>query len=200
MTTTKELSPEIRAVLGRHAPAATPYDLGRYSESIAWHYVVACAGRLAGSRRGTAPALKNLAAAQRKIISAAEAIVRLGPDEIAALQNCSSVATPADMLKDLSKLNEHIVSAYRKLSKEPERATRKGRPPDFVVREITEYVANVYQCLTGRIPRRSTDRDSGGPQGDFDAFLVNIFNVLGIEANAEYRTRLLNAEKNRKSR
>jgi hypothetical protein len=86
MTITRELSPQIRAVLERHAPAVTPYDLGRYSESIAWHYVIACVGRLAGSRRGTAPALKNLAAAHRKIISAAEAIQRLGPDEIAALK------------------------------------------------------------------------------------------------------------------
>jgi hypothetical protein len=133
-------------------------------------------------------------------MSAAEAIERLGPDALVALQNSPSAPTPADMMDSLSVLNEHIISAYQRLSREPERATRKGRPPDVAVREITEYVANVYEWLTGKIPRRSTDWNSGAPGGDFDAFLIDIFNVLGIEANAEYRTRLLSTEKNRKSR
>jgi hypothetical protein len=44
---------QIRAALKRHAPKTTGCDLDRYSESIACHYAVGCASRLAGSRRGT---------------------------------------------------------------------------------------------------------------------------------------------------
>jgi hypothetical protein len=191
---------QIRAALKRHAPKTTGCDLDRYSESIACHYAVGCASRLAGSRRGTAPALKNLAGAHRNIISAAKAIERLGPDEIIALRNSRNAPTPADMLGSLSVLNEHIISAYRLLSGEPQRTRRKGRPPDVVVRETTEYLANIYEWLIGKIPTRSTDRVSGAPGGDFDAFLTDVFNVLGIEANTEYRTRLLTTEENRKLR
>jgi hypothetical protein len=200
MTTTRELIPQIRAVLKKHAAGATPYDLNRYSESIACQYVIGWTSRLIGSRRGTAPALKNLAGACKKIISAAKAIERLGPDEIIALRNSRNAPTPADMLSTLFALNEHIVSAYRQLSGEPERPTRKGRPPDVVVREMTEYLGKIYEWLTGKIPTRSTDRDTGAPEGKFDAFLIDVFNVLGIDANTEYRTRLLSAEKSRKLR
>jgi len=200
MTSTSELTPQIRAVLERQAPAATPHDLDRYAQSIAWHYVITSAGRLAGSRRGTAPALKNLAAVHRKILSLAEAIARLGPDETAALQNSSSVPTRAAILEGLATLNEHILSAYRRLEREPERPTRQGRPPGNVISETTDYVAKVYEWLAGQLPRRSTDRDSGAPGGDFDAFLSGIFNVLGIEANTEYRIRHLSPEKSRKLR
>jgi hypothetical protein len=200
MTTTAELIPQIRTALERHAVGATAYDLDRYSESIACQYAIGCTSRLVGSRRGTAPALKNLAAAHKKIISAAEAIERLGPDELIALRNSQSAPTPGGMLTTLLALNDHILSAYRQLSGEPEQPTRKGRPPDVVVREMTDYLGTIYKWLTGKIPSRSTDRHTGAPGGDFDAFLIDVFNVLGINANTEYRTRLLSTEKSRKLR
>ena len=122
-----KLIPAIRTVLQKYAPDADPGDLDRYSEDTAINYIFARAGRLAGSRRGTKKGLQTLIDAHKKILALARTIEQLGPDAFAALHDVGAPSS-YDMLKNLSILNGHIVSAYQLLCKEPHRPTVKGAP------------------------------------------------------------------------
>jgi hypothetical protein len=182
-----ELIPEIQAVLARHVPDAAKHDHHRFAESIVMRYLIALIGQRSNSRRGTAPALKRLAALQKKISSVARHIEALGMDERLALHDMRG-PSQFEMLSDLSALNEHVVAAHRLLSEQPPVPTPKGRPPEVVADQVTARAGHAFKCLTNKAPARSTDIDDQ-PAGKFDAFLTDIFSALGIEANVDHQAR-----------
>lgn len=186
---------EIHAVLARIAPNESAEYLGRVAQMIALSAVVASAGQLAGSRRGTAPALKNLAAVDRKIQSLARQIAELGADEVLALHRSGAPLAPDEFLSALMHMQKKVGAAYDTLNKGLPRPTIRNRLPNTYVDSVARLAASTYIRLTGKRPTRETDRDTHAPIGAFDAFLTGIFNALEIEASAEHYIRKMYAER-----
>jgi hypothetical protein len=193
-----DLTPKILEVLERHAlPGLEKHHLEQHAKNIAVVYSFERAGRLGSVRRGGEVPIQNLLKLQRHIRFAFDALIKFGPDEKLALLDTEPWIS--NTLTALSKINSHIIRAIRDLKKEKEYAeklkkeakvrTRTGRPPDFAGK-ITDYLGWVYERVTGKRPARGWDFINDEPRG-IPLFLKDMFDVLGISANADHQARLL---------
>jgi hypothetical protein len=73
----------------------------------------------------------------------------------------------------------------------------RGRPSDEIANAITGAAATAFEELTKRVAVRSTDRDSGRPQGLFHNFLTDIFAALDIESSPDAANMRLQSERKR---
>jgi len=172
-------------VLKRYAPDATDEDIYRGAHEIALAYGLACKLEPWEVRRGTTPALKRLSAIHNNLKRVWKLLSELGPDEKIALRE----ATQADLMEQLAVINKSVVAAHQWLVEQPLQRTKLGRPFDFIAMKVSHCAGGVYARLTKKQPTRLISRDTGAPVGKFDAVLTSIFNVLGLEASADYQVR-----------
>jgi hypothetical protein len=66
---------------------------------------------------------------------------------------------------------------------------KRGRPDGFLADVIANTAKQVFETTTERKAVRSVSRDDGQPQGEFNNFLRDIFEILGVEASADAANR-----------
>lgn len=68
---------------------------------------------------------------------------------------------------------------------------KKGRPADQVTDFITIMAANLYEEITAKLAPRSVSRITGAAEGEFHAFLTDVFKALGMTASPDEANRRL---------
>lgn len=66
-----------------------------------------------------------------------------------------------------------------------QRASKKGRPTDWVADFMTEETAALYTQTTGKNATRLVNRDTGAVEGEFHVFLTDVFDSLGMKSSPD---------------
>ena len=183
MTACSDQIARVRDVLQKHAPDAEPADLDRFAASVCDFAALYRSGRMAASKRGTAPGLKILARMEEAIFQLADVIGDARGDELIALRHGPRKLDAGDMFRTLLEWREEVVAAHQMLSADP-KPTKK--PKYAEARALTGYLARIYERLTVRPATLRNKIHPNVAYGPFFTFLTEMFSVLGLEGSPEY--------------
>ena len=109
------------------------------------------------------------------------ASLHLEADE--ALHGQGMKPSPYLLVDELRKLYGAASAAQATIRNSPRSKARQGRPPKQAVIDVTEFAAWMFEYLTGKPAARTTDTNR--PSGTFYWLLDELFQVLGLDANAD---------------
>jgi hypothetical protein len=95
-------------------------------------------------------------------------------------------------LSQYKRVMNEVIQILHKANDEAGSLTAKGKKrSDEFVAEVTRAAATAFTALTGRKATRTVNGITGKSGGPFLQFLTQLFAILAIKANAEYRARPL---------
>lgn len=122
-------------------------------------------------------------------------ILSMHREALGAIESEPGQARPPLLIVD--DLRELIAVAARARDVIEPTPTRRGRRPDKQAVATTKFVANVFERLTGRQAAPGYDAYDER-RSAFESLLGDVFDALGIDANAERQAKLLARDKKAK--